>query len=92
MPDWQAIFPALEDGGIVAVGWVPPRAVGGGDISAAWRVATRTGAAFVKTARADDFERLDAEADGLEALRQAGALRVPEVLTCGTAGGDAFLA
>jgi fructosamine-3-kinase len=35
--------------------------------------------------------RLDAEADGLARLRRAGAIRVPEVIGQGAAGGEAWL-
>jgi fructosamine-3-kinase len=46
---------------------------------------------FVKTGAAGDLPRLAAEAAGLEALRAAGAMRVPEVYACGIVDGQARL-
>lgn len=92
MPDWAAIFEALREQGIVATPSPAPRALGGGSISAAWRVHTDGGAMFVKTGAAAAFEQLDAEADGLRALARSAAVRVPRVLCVGKRGADAFLA
>ena len=59
---------------------VAPTAVGGGDISAAWRVTTDGGKLFIKTAPADANDMFAAEADGLRELAAAKAIRVPQVL------------
>jgi fructosamine-3-kinase len=92
MPDWERVLESLRERGIPVAG--PPRVepVRGGDISAAWRLTTEAGAIFLKTGVADAFSRLEAEADGLQALHHAAAVRVPKVLACGEAGGTAFLA
>ena len=92
MPDWAAIFEALEQQGIAARRSPAPRALGGGSISAAWRVPTESGTVFLKTGAAEGFEQLDAEAEGLRELERAAAVRVPRVLCIGTRGPDAFLA
>lgn len=92
MPDWAAIFEALGQQGIAAKASPAPRALGGGDISAAWRLATENGPVFLKTGDAAAFEQLDAEADGLRELQNAAAVRVPRVLGAGHHGGHAFLA
>jgi fructosamine-3-kinase len=56
-------------------------AVAGGDINDAWRVRLSDGRQiFAKTHEAADPAMFPAEARGLEWLRAAGALRVPEVL------------
>jgi protein-ribulosamine 3-kinase len=68
------------------------RPVRGGCIHAAWRVDGRDGPVFLKTARAASSWQLDAEADGLHALRDAGFLRVPAVLGVGGEGDAAWLA
>jgi fructosamine-3-kinase len=68
------------------------RAVGGGDISAAWRLETGSGPLFLKTGSSEFAEMFDAEAEGLEELRRAGAIRTPVVLACGCAGNESFLA
>jgi protein-ribulosamine 3-kinase len=92
MPAWPAIFGALRERGIEAGADPAPRAVAGGDISAAWRITSGGSPVFLKTGAACAFDMLDAEADGLRALRQAAAVRVPRVLCCGRAGPDSFLA
>ncbi len=50
-----------------------------------------SGRHFVKTAEAAALPRFEAELDGLRALRQVGAVRVPEVISCGLASGQAQL-
>lgn len=46
---------------------------------------------FIKTAAAHELPRLQAEAEGLAALRATGAIRVPEVRDCGVVDGQARL-
>ncbi len=69
-----------------------PQAVGGGDISDAWRVDGPAAAVFLKTGPAEFREIFDAEVDGLLALAGSGAIRVPEVLGTGDTGPLAWLA
>lgn len=92
MPDWTAISAALQRYDIIAQNGVEPRAVGGGDISAAWKVETDNTPVFLKTGTAACIDMFEAEAAGLEELRKACAVRVPEVLACDTEAADAFLA
>ena len=68
------------------------RPVGGGCIHSAWRLDGPDGPVFVKTNRAASGWLLEAEADGLEALRGAGFLRVPGVLGSGAERDIAWLA
>lgn len=63
---------------------------GGGGECLRWRC--DTGHLFVKLVPARRLEMLEAEAEGLEALRGARAVRVPTVLGAGLAGDRAFLA
>lgn len=91
MPDWQKIVTGLGEQGIVAVESVAPQPVGGGDISAAWRIETAAGPAFLKTGPALSHEMFEGEAAGLEELAAAGALRVPRVLGHGISGREAWL-
>ena len=65
--------------------------VGGGSISAAWRVETADGPAFVKETGAAQADWFVAEAEGLEALARCEALRVPDVLGSTANDGRAFL-
>jgi fructosamine-3-kinase len=65
------------------------RRVAGGDINEAWLVELEGGKrAFVKTRQDAPAGEYATEAASLRWLREAGALRLPEVLACG----DAFLA
>jgi len=68
------------------------RPVDGGCIHSAWRMAGADGPVFLKTGDMAAAWMLEAEADGLGALRDAGCLRVPEVLDYGVAGDLAWLA
>ncbi len=54
-----------------------------------WRVQAADAAGFLKIA--DEPQRLVMEADGLQALAGCGAVRVPQVLATGEAGGTGFL-
>ncbi|MBS1582833.1 MAG: fructosamine kinase family protein [Bacteroidetes bacterium] len=66
--------------------------VGGGSINDAYRLGTDAGTFFVKTNQADRFPSLfEAEADGLERLRRAGALRVPRVIAFGEEQDTSYL-
>lgn len=65
--------------------------VGGGSISRAMIAETRDGKWFVKLNRAGLLDMFDAEADGLNALRQCSALRVPRVAGTGCCAQDAFI-
>jgi fructosamine-3-kinase len=70
----------------------PEQTVGGGTINECWRWQSRAGPMFVKLASADRLWMFEAEAQGLDELGRANALRVPRVLGSGAAAGQAFLA
>ena len=69
--------------------------VGGGCIHTALRLEGESAEGrqvyFAKTNGAEKAAMFEAEADGLEALRNAGAVRVPRVVTRGDDGDDAWL-
>jgi fructosamine-3-kinase len=87
MPDWQNIFAALREEGVSLDEDAEIRGVGGGDISAAWRV----GDVFVKTGNSAALDMLEAEGEGLRELKSTNAIRVPEVIDCGMTGDNAYL-
>lgn len=90
MPDWLALRNSLRQRGLI----LQPREpipVGGGDISAAWRLDADSGPLFMKTSRADGSAMFAAEAEGLKALQEANAIRVPRVLAEGVSGTDGYL-
>jgi fructosamine-3-kinase len=92
MPDWSPIFSALADAGLGVDPAASPRPVGGGDISAAWRLETKDAAVFLKTGPASSYDMFSAEAEGLVELAAPGALRVPETIAFGVDGDTAFVA
>jgi fructosamine-3-kinase len=70
---------------------MPETRIHGGCINECFRWQTGLGPVFTKRAPLAQREMFDAEADGLARLRQAGALRVPEVLALGSTDDEAFL-
>ncbi len=92
MPNWPSIFAALREDGLQCVDSTSPYSVGGGDISAAWHVDTNDGAVFVKTGSPEALDMLEGESQGLRELRNANAVRVPEVLGIGATDDEAYLA
>jgi protein-ribulosamine 3-kinase len=66
--------------------------VSGGSIDRAYRVEAMPAPIFVKVAARAALPMLEVEAVGLDALRDAGGVRVPEVLATGTSADAAFLA
>lgn len=69
----------------------PEAAVPGGCINDCFRWQTGQGPVFVKRALLARRAMLDAEVDGLERLRQAGALHLPVLLAMGSTDTEAFL-
>lgn len=92
MPDWARIIAALADAGQDVRSDAAPRPVGGGDISAAWRLETGSGAVFLKTGPSSSIDMFTAEAEGLEALAAPGVIRVPKVIACGASDNTAYVA
>jgi fructosamine-3-kinase len=66
-------------------------AVGGGCINSAYRIADGERDYFVKLNSADTLAMFEAEAEGLNEMAAAQAVRVPLPLTTGLAGGQAFI-
>jgi protein-ribulosamine 3-kinase len=70
----------------------PAVEVVGGSVHRCVRWASKSGDAFVKLAATESLPTLAAEAEGLQALAAADALRLPAVLAVGHAGDHALLA
>ena len=68
------------------------RAVGGGSINQAFKLPGDPEPLFVKINRAAALAAFEAEAEGLELLRAAGGVAVPEVIARGCIGDTAYLA
>ena len=69
-----------------------PVAIGGGSVGFAFRFDVDNEPVFVKIGQAEQLVMFEAEAEGLKALSEASALKVPDVLDCGTAGKWSYLA
>jgi fructosamine-3-kinase len=65
--------------------------IDGGCINECYRYEISTGSLFVKVAPAAALDRFEAEAAGLNELRLAKAVRVPDVLAIGVSGQHALL-
>jgi fructosamine-3-kinase len=92
MPDWSPIYQHLYDEGVRLRGDPVPTPVSGGDISAAWRLATGDGDLFIKTAPLSAAEMFAAEAEGLSEIAQTGTIHVPQLIASGATGTAVFLA
>ncbi len=86
--DLAAAMAAALGRGLTAA---PEAKVHGASISDCFRWQTSLGPVFVKRVPLVCRAMLDAEVDGLERLRQAGALRVPALLAMGSTDTEAFL-
>lgn len=82
-PTWEAIAADISRASDRTGRCTSVDPVAGGCIHAAWRVRHPSGTWLVKTHDAAGLPLFEAEADGLEALRRAGALAVPAPLTFG---------
>lgn len=91
MDVWNEIEQSLSATLGTAVRLKEPDSIGGGCINRAFHVTSGEGPFFVKLNGADAVDMFTAEAEGLEELRQADALRVPRPLCWGVAGHQAFL-
>ncbi|MFQ5642223.1 MAG: fructosamine kinase family protein [Thiogranum sp.] len=91
MSVWRAIEKQLQEVLGEQVRLSAPRAVGGGSINQSCRVSSGQQSWFVKLNRANMLDMFAAEAEGLEALREADALCIPQPLCRGQDGQQAWL-
>ncbi len=91
MSVWQAIEKQLQEVLDEPVRLSTPRSVGGGSINQSCRIHSGSQSWFVKLNSAGRLDMFVAEAEGLEALREADALCVPRPLCHGQDGGQAWL-
>lgn len=89
--DWKAIAAAITEATKRAFTVRDRAPVSGGSINAAYRVSDGERAFFVKLNRAPALPTFEAEWDGLSALADAKATRVPGPVAHGVAGDRAYL-
>jgi len=92
MPDWSSINHHLEDEGIHLLDDAVPTPVSGGDISAAWRLATADGDLFIKTGPLSAMNMFIAESEGLSEISNTASIYVPKVIATGQSKTAVFLA
>ena len=92
MPDWSTIYQHLDEKGVRLAAGATPTPVSGGDISAAWRLATDDGDLFIKTGPLSAAQMFAAEAEGLSEIASTGTIRVPQVIANGAVEPAVFLA
>ena len=92
MRDWSSLARQLSAAGIAVQKDASASPIGGGDISAAWRLSGEEGDIFLKTGGIDSAEMFSAEAEGLQEIAESNAIRVPNVLAIGQTADTAYLA
>lgn len=92
MPDWSEIRDQLVVAGVSVPGNAIPQSVTGGDISAAWRLATVDGDVFIKTGPLSAAAMFSAEQEGLSEIAASKTVRVPMVVAQGRTVANVFLA
>lgn len=92
MQDWSSLARHLNAAGISVPGDATASPIGGGDISAAWRLSGEDRDIFLKTGGVAAAEMFSAEAEGLQEIAESNAIRVPEVLAVGQTANTAYLA
>ncbi|MEM9246180.1 MAG: fructosamine kinase family protein, partial [Cyanobacteria bacterium P01_F01_bin.153] len=89
---WDLITRAIAQGTGQELGHVERRSVGGGCINQAYRLQDSAGHLFfVKLNRAERLGMFEAEALGLKAMRQAGAIAIPKPLCWGVAEKSSYI-
>ena len=91
MNAWQTIAEAISDNSGRPFDPDPPKGLAGGCINNAFQLTDGGQRWFVKTNTAARLDMFEAEAEGLNALASAEAIRVPHALCTGTAEGLAYI-
>ena len=89
--DWQQLSTEISS----AIGQpfkiVDHNMIGGGSINSAYRIASDENSYFVKFNTSNKLSMFEAEADGLAELKNANAIRVPNVICTGCIGSSSYL-
>lgn len=91
-PLLQRVIDVLQHWEQEPIGECDTRPVSGGDINTSYLVTTKARRYFVKTLKHPQAQAMHkAEADGLRALAQVGALAVPDIIGTGLCAAESFL-
>ena len=88
--EWQSLEAAVERATGQAFNVRDSHSMGGGCINKAVLLSDGKRSFFVKLNAASRLSMFEAEAAGLDEIRAAGAIRVPEPVCTGTSGGNAW--
>lgn len=88
---WESIARSISENTGEVFSPHEQRSVGGGCINSAYRIADGERSYFVKLNGADGLTMFEAEADGLREMAAAEAIKVPEPVATGLAGGQAYI-
>lgn len=88
---WQKVIKQIEIVTGKNLSFVKAEAMHGGDINRAYHLSCEKKSYFVKLNSAHLLPMFEVEALGLKELAQTKTLRIPEAVTYGIAGSDAFL-
>jgi protein-ribulosamine 3-kinase len=92
MPNWTEITEHIAAATGMALANPITRSVGGGSINAAFVLEDATQKYFVKLNHSHLADMFEAEAEGLNEMISAKAIRVPTPVCWGTSGSDAYIA
>ena len=92
MPDWSEIVANIVKASGEPLDTPTARPVGGGSINQAYVVEGDGHRYFVKLNRNHLLDMFEAEAEGLNEMRSANAIKVPAPICYGTSGSEAYIA
>ncbi len=91
MQTWTKVIQQIEIVTGQSLSFVKAEAMHGGDINRAYHLCCEQRSFFIKLNSAHLLPMFEVEALGLKELAQTKTLRIPDAITCGIAGADAFL-
>ena len=90
--NWQDLGDMLSEYTGIQYGRLQATPLQGGNINQAYRLNDDRHQVFIKLNRSDRLEMFNAEQAGLDAIRNSGSIRVPEVFTTGRIADQSFIA
>lgn len=91
MPEWQTIVADIEANSGQAFNFVKQQSLSGGSINAAYLVQGETSRYFVKTNVTGKEAMFQAEAKGLQILRDSATIKVPKPICVGDDGVQSYI-
>ena len=92
MTIWPSIVEQIQHASGLSLDPGQVNSVSGGCINSAYLLGSKNDRVFIKINRAEQLSMFEAEAAGLAAMAEAGAIYIPAVFCTGTSGDKAFIA